>query len=115
MRKAKILFRDILDSVIDPDPAGGLPGSAASQIAAASKGKTFLFHCFVSFEYFVACCGCDICMTKRPVRSRRNSMVGKSDKSVIGKLLQQTSSLHQRKLLLLLLQCDISKLLRNEL
>ena len=41
MRKAKILFRDILDSVIDPDPAGGLPGSAASQIAAASKGETF--------------------------------------------------------------------------
>ena len=38
MRKAKILYRDILDSVIDPDPAGGLPGSAASQLAAASKG-----------------------------------------------------------------------------
>ena len=59
MRKAKILFRDILDSVIDPDPAGGLPGSAASQIAAASKGETFwqLFHYFISFEYFVACCG----------------------------------------------------------
>ena len=50
MRKAKILFRDILDSVIDPDPAGGLPGSAASQIAAASKGETFLFHVFTTLQ-----------------------------------------------------------------
>ena len=42
-------------------------------------------------------------------------MVGKSDKSVIGKLLQQTT-LHQRKLLLLLLQqCDILKLLRYQI
>lgn len=39
MRKAKILYRDILDSVIDPDPAGGLPGSAASALAAASKSR----------------------------------------------------------------------------
>ena len=39
MRKAKILFRDVLDSVIDPDPAGGLPGSAASALAAASKSR----------------------------------------------------------------------------
>ena len=39
MRKAKILYRDILDTVIDPDPAGGLPGSAASAIAAAAKGR----------------------------------------------------------------------------
>ena len=27
MRKAKILFRDTLDAVIDPDPTGGLPGN----------------------------------------------------------------------------------------
>ena len=57
MRKAKILFRDILDSVIDPDPAGGLPGSAASQIAAASKGETnrhiIIFHCFILFTLFL--------------------------------------------------------------
>ena len=39
MRKAKILFRDILDSVIDPDPTGGLPGSAASMAAAAAKSR----------------------------------------------------------------------------
>merc|ERR1712018_570088 len=39
MRKAKILFRDILDSVIDPDPTGGLPGSAASVAAAAAKSR----------------------------------------------------------------------------
>ena len=54
-------------------------------------------------------------MTKRLVKSCRNSMVGKSDKSVIGKLLQQTT-LHQRKLLSLLLQqCDILKLLRYQI
>ena len=59
MRKAKILFRDILDSVIDPDPAGGLPGSAASQIAAASKGETMtnrhmiIFHCFSPLTLFL--------------------------------------------------------------
>ena len=51
MRKAKILFRDILDSVIDPDPAGGLPGSAASQIAAASKGNLF-FSVLFQRQYF---------------------------------------------------------------
>ena len=39
MRKAKILFRDTLDAVIDPDPNGGLPGSAASALASAYKGK----------------------------------------------------------------------------
>lgn len=39
MRQAKILFRDTLESVIDPDPSGGLPGSAASAMASASKGR----------------------------------------------------------------------------
>lgn len=39
MRKAKILFRDILDTVIDDDPTGGLPGSAASMAAAAAKSR----------------------------------------------------------------------------
>ena len=39
MRKAKILFRDTLDAVIDPDPNGGLPGSAASALASTFKGK----------------------------------------------------------------------------
>lgn len=37
--QAKILFRDILDQVIDPDPAGGLPGSEASAVAAAAKSR----------------------------------------------------------------------------
>lgn len=39
MRKAKILFRDSLEQVIDEDPAGGLPGSAASAFAAAAKSR----------------------------------------------------------------------------
>jgi dual specificity phosphatase 12 len=39
MRKAKILFRDSLDKVIDLDPAGGLPGSAEAAAAAASKSR----------------------------------------------------------------------------
>ena len=39
MRKAKILFRDSLDKVLDVDPAGGLPGSAEAAAAAASKSR----------------------------------------------------------------------------
>ncbi len=33
MRKAKILFRDILDAVIDPDPAGTVTGTSAAAIS----------------------------------------------------------------------------------
>ena len=39
MRKAKMLCKDLLDTVIDPDPTGGLPGSAASAAAAAAKSR----------------------------------------------------------------------------
>ena len=39
MRKAKILFRDSLDKVLDVDPAGGLPGSAEAAASAASKSR----------------------------------------------------------------------------
>ncbi len=39
MRKAKILFRDSLDKVLDCDPAGGLPGSAEAAAAYASKDR----------------------------------------------------------------------------
>lgn len=46
MRKAKILFRDSLDKVLDTDPAGGLPGSAEAAAAAASKGRyPMIFKC----------------------------------------------------------------------
>ncbi len=39
MRKAKVLFRDSLDKVLDVDPAGGLPGSAEAAEAAAAKSR----------------------------------------------------------------------------
>jgi dual specificity phosphatase 12 len=39
MRKAKVLFRDSLDKIMDSDPAGGLPGSAEAATARASKGR----------------------------------------------------------------------------
>lgn len=46
MRKAKILFRDSLDKVLDTDPAGGLPGSAEAAAAAASKNHyPMIFKC----------------------------------------------------------------------
>lgn len=46
MRKAKILFRDSLEKVLDPDPAGGLPGSAEAAAAAASKNTyPMIFKC----------------------------------------------------------------------